>query len=32
VAKGLTVKSIEDNVGGLIDFMADAVELRRREK
>ena len=32
VAKGLTVKSIEDNVGGLTDFMAEGVELRGREK
>jgi hypothetical protein len=30
--KGLTVKAIEDNVGGLSDFMAEAMGRRRRER
>lgn len=31
VAKGLTVKAIEDNVGGLSDFMTEAMGWRRKE-
>ncbi|MER8446505.1 hypothetical protein NKH52_25250 [Mesorhizobium sp. M1066] len=32
VAKGLTVKAIEDSVGGLSAFIAEAMGRRRRER
>jgi hypothetical protein len=32
VAKGLTVKAMEDNVGRLSDFMAETLGRRRKER